>query len=141
MQVDNKLLDDLARVAAGAAGAVTGLRDEVEAQMRQRMERLLAHADVVTREEFEVVRELAANARREQEALAKTVAVLERRVAELEGGGPKAPARTERKAPAKTQAKTAAKAAPRTAAKRPAPAKTRSNAKKAATAKKDDKAD
>ena len=64
MQVDNKLLDDLARVAAGAAGAVTGLRDEVEAQMRQRMERILARMDVVTREEFEVVRELAANARR-----------------------------------------------------------------------------
>ena len=133
MQVDNKLLDDLARVAAGAAGAVTGLRDEVEAQMRQRMERLLAHADVVSRDEFEVVRELAANARREQEALAKTVAALEQRIAALEGGAPKTPA--------KTAPKTRAKAAPRTAAKRPASAKSRSTAKKAATAKKDDKAD
>ena len=125
MQVDNKLLDDLARVAAGAAGAVTGLRDEVEAQMRQRMERLLAHMDVVTREEFEVVRELAANARREQEALAATVTALERRIAELEGGAPKA----------------AAKAAPRTVAKRPAASKTRKPAKKSATAKKDDTPD
>ncbi len=125
MQVDNKLLDDLARVAAGAAGAVTGLRDEVEAQMRQRMERLLAHMDVVTREEFEVVRELAANARREQEALAETVTALERRIAELEGRAPKA----------------AAKAAPRKAAKRPAAPKTRKPAKTSAAAKKDDKPD
>ena len=125
MQVDNKLLDDLARVAAGAAGAVTGLRDEVEAQMRQRMERLLAHMDVVTREEFEVVRELAANARREQEALAATVTALERRIAELEGKAPKA----------------AAKTAPRTAAKRPAAPKTRKPAKTSAAAKKDDKPD
>ena len=125
MQVDNKLLDDLARVAAGAAGAVTGLRDEVEAQMRQRMERLLAHMDVVTREEFEVVRELAANARREQEALAATVTALERRISELQGGPPKA----------------AAKAAPRIAAKRPAAVKTRKPAKKSAAVKKDDKPD
>ncbi len=123
MQVDNKLLDDLARVAAGAAGAVTGLRDEVEAQMRQRIERLLANMDVVTREEFEVVRELAANARREQEALSKTVAALERRVAALEGGAPKA-ARAR---------KTAEKAAP----KRPAAAKPRKPARKSESAKKD----
>ena len=125
MQVDNKLLDDLARVAAGAAGAVSGLRDEVEAQMRQRMERLLAHMDVVTREEFEVVRELAANARREQEALSKTVEALEKRLAALEGGAPEA------------QAKPAARAA----AKRPAAAKPRKPAKKAATGKKDEKPD
>lgn len=92
MQVDNKLLDDLARVAAGAAGAVTGLRDEVEAQMRQRMERLLSRMDLVTREEFEVVRELAANARREQEALAKTVAALEQRLAAMDGTPARKPA-------------------------------------------------
>ena len=125
MQVDNKLLDDLARVAAGAAGAVTGLRDEVEAQMRQRMERLLAHMDVVTREEFEVVRELAANARQEQEALSMTVQALEKRLADLEGKGPKA------------QAKPAARAT----VKRPAAAKSRKPARKAAAAKKDEKPD
>ncbi|NNG04869.1 MAG: accessory factor UbiK family protein [Inquilinus sp.] len=84
MQVDNKLLDDMARVAAGAVGAVTGVRDEVEAQMRQRFERLLSRMDLVSREEFEVVRELAANARREQEALVARVEALERRL----GGAP-----------------------------------------------------
>ena len=125
MQVDNKLLDDLARVAAGAAGAVTGLRDEVEAQMRQRMERLLAHMDVVTREEFEVVRELAANARREQEALSKSVAALEKRIAALDGGASKA----------------APKPAVRSAAKRPVASKTRKPGKKATPGKTDDKPD
>ncbi len=143
MQVDNKLLDDLARVAAGAAGAVSGLREEVEAQMRQRMERLLANMDVVTREEFEVVRELAANARREQEALAKTVAALEQRIAALEGGAPKVLAKSGAKTGTKTGAKTGAKSEtkPRAAAKQPAAAKSRKPARKAATAKKDETPD
>jgi len=113
MQVDNKLLDDLARVAAGAAGAVTGIRDEVEAQMRQRMERLLARMDVVSREEFEVVRELAANARREQEALALKVADLERR---LSGFGGSAPRKSAPPATKKTTATKARKPAKKSAA-------------------------
>ena len=104
MQVDNKILDDMARVAAGAVGAVTGVRDEVEAQMRQRFERLLSRMDVVSREEFEVVRELAANARREQEALTARVEALERRLA----GAPKqkpAAKRASEKKPAAAKAK------------------------------------
>lgn len=108
MQVDNKLLDDLARVAAGAAGTVSGLRDEIEAQMRQRMERLLARMDVVSREEFEVVRELAANARREQEALEKKVAALERRLAEF--GGPPTPKPAPKPAPPAVKKRAAPKA-------------------------------
>ena len=105
MQVDNKLLDDLARVAAGAAGAVTGIRDEVEAQMRQRMERLLARMDVVSREEFEIVRELATNARQEQEALALKVADLERRLSEFGGSAPRKSASPAAKKPAALRAK------------------------------------
>ena len=99
MQVDNKLLDDLARVAAGAAGAVTGLRDEVEAQMRQRMERVLARMDLVTREEFEVVRELAVNARREQEAAGQDRGGAGRAV----GGAGRRPGRAETGRPARCE--------------------------------------
>ena len=77
MQVDNKLLDDLARVAAGAFGTVVGMREEVEAQLRQRFERVLSRMDLVSREEFEVVREMAAKARDEQEAMAARMAALE----------------------------------------------------------------
>lgn len=80
MQTDNKLLDDLARVAAGAFGTIFGMKDEVEAQLRQQFERVLSRMDVVTREEFEAVREMAAKARSEQEAMAARLEALEQRL-------------------------------------------------------------
>jgi BMFP domain-containing protein YqiC len=83
MQVDNKLLDDLARVAGGAIGALTGLRGEVEAQVRQQFERILSQMDVVSREEFEAAREMAVKARTEQEDLTERVTALEALVATL----------------------------------------------------------
>lgn len=82
MQTDNKLLDDLARVAAGAFGTIFGMRDEMEAQLRQQFERVLSRMDVVSREEFEAVRDMAAKARSEQEAMAARLEALERRLAE-----------------------------------------------------------
>ena len=84
MQVDNRFLDDLARVANGAVGALSGIREEVEAMVRQRAERLLADMDLVTREEFEAVKAVAAKARLEQEALEDRVANLEAALAELQ---------------------------------------------------------
>ncbi|HSK41099.1 MAG TPA: accessory factor UbiK family protein [Arenibaculum sp.] len=83
MQVDNKILDDLARVAGGAMGALSGLRNEAEVQMRQQFERILSQMDVVRREEFDAVREMAAMARAEQETLAERVTALEAMVATL----------------------------------------------------------
>lgn len=83
MQVDNKLLDDLARVAGGALGALSNLREEAEAQMRQQFERILSRMDVVSREEHEAVRAIAAKAREEQEALTERVIALEATVATL----------------------------------------------------------
>ncbi|HYH38929.1 MAG TPA: accessory factor UbiK family protein [Azospirillum sp.] len=83
MQVDNKLLDDLARVAGGALGALSNLREEAEAQMRQQFERILSRMDVVSREEFDAVRAMAAKAREEQETLAERVVALEATVATL----------------------------------------------------------
>jgi BMFP domain-containing protein YqiC len=77
MQVDNRLLDDLARMASGAAGALSGVRGELEARMKQQFERILADMDVVPRDEFEAVKAMAAKARLEQEALEKRVAALE----------------------------------------------------------------
>ncbi len=77
MQVDNRLLDDLARVAGGAIGALSGVRGEVEARLKEQFRRILGEMDTVSREEFEVVREVAANARAEQEKLEARVAALE----------------------------------------------------------------
>ena len=62
-------------------GTVAGLRREVEATVRAQLERMLAGMDLVRRDEFEAVRELAANARAEQERLAERVAALEARLA------------------------------------------------------------
>ncbi|WP_035707578.1 accessory factor UbiK family protein [Niveispirillum irakense] len=87
MQIENKLLDDLARIASGAAGALSGIRGEVEAQFRQQFERILSQMDVVSREEFEAVKASAAEARARQEVLEEKLAAsspLEERVAKLE---------------------------------------------------------
>ena len=81
MQIENRFLDDLARVANGAIGALSGVREEIEALVRQRVDRFLADMDLVTREEFEAVKEVAARARTEQEALEHRVAALEAKLA------------------------------------------------------------
>ncbi len=77
MQTQNKLLDDLARVASGAIGVAAGMREEVEARLRDQFERVLARMDLVSREEFEAVKAMAAKARDEQEVLGERLAALE----------------------------------------------------------------
>lgn len=77
MQSQNRIFDDIARVAGGALGALTSLKDEIEAMVRDRMERFMADGNFVRREEFDVVRAMAAEARAEQERLAARVAALE----------------------------------------------------------------
>jgi BMFP domain-containing protein YqiC len=85
MQTENRLFDDLARMANGALNTLSGLREEVESRVRERVERMLADMDMVPREEFEAIKAMAQKARAEQEDLATRVADLERRVAELSG--------------------------------------------------------
>jgi BMFP domain-containing protein YqiC len=89
--MENRILDDLAKAAAGALSGVAGVRQEVEAKLRQQFERILANMEVVKREEFEVVRAMAAKAREEQELLSARVAALEERLkATLAEPGPRA---------------------------------------------------
>lgn len=80
MQTENPFLDDLARAASGALGALSGMRNEVEAQIKSRLEAWFKSQNLVTREEFEVVKAMAAKARQENESLAARVAELERRL-------------------------------------------------------------
>lgn len=84
MQSQNRVLDDLARVASGAIGVAAGMREEIEARFREQFERVLSRMDVVSREEFEVVRAMAVAAREEQETLSARVQALEDRLAEQE---------------------------------------------------------
>jgi BMFP domain-containing protein YqiC len=81
MQSQNRIFDDIARVAAGAMGALTGVRGEVESRIRDQLERLLAGMDLVSREEFEAVKAMAAKAREEQEILQRRLDTLEGRAA------------------------------------------------------------
>ncbi|HWK44145.1 MAG TPA: accessory factor UbiK family protein [Stellaceae bacterium] len=83
MQGDNRLFDDLSRVATGAFSALAGVREEVEVRAREQFEKLLGRANLVTREEFDVVQAMAAKARAEQEVLADRLAALEARLAAL----------------------------------------------------------
>jgi BMFP domain-containing protein YqiC len=85
MQTDNRLLDDIARAASGALGALSGVRNEIEAQLRAMMERWLKSQDLVTREEFEVVKEMASRARAENETLQERLAALEAALAARSG--------------------------------------------------------
>ena len=77
MQTENRLLDDLARLASSAMGAAAGVRAEIEARIKAQLERMMADIDRVPRDEFEAVKQMAATARAEQEALALRVAALE----------------------------------------------------------------
>ena len=80
MQSDNRLFEDLSRVATGAFSALAGVRDEVETRIREQVEKILARLNLVTREEFDAVQAMAARARAEQEALELRVAALESRL-------------------------------------------------------------
>ncbi len=82
MQIGKRMLDDLARVTAGAAGTAGAVRDEMESAFRDRMQQLLDSMDVVRREDFEAVQAMAQNARMAQEQLEARVAALEARLAE-----------------------------------------------------------
>ncbi len=77
MQTDNRLLDDLSRIATGALGALQGVKGEVEQAFRQRLERALAEMELVSREEFEAVKAMAEAAREENIRLAERLAALE----------------------------------------------------------------
>jgi len=76
-QTSGRLFDDLSRLITDAAGLAEGARREVETVVKAQLERLLAGMDVVTREEFEAVKDMAAKARSENEALAARIAALE----------------------------------------------------------------
>jgi len=95
MQSQNRFFDDIARVAGGAVGALSGVRADIEARLRDQLERVLAGMDLVGREEFEAVKAMAAKARTEQEALLQRIAALESRIAES-GERPARPTRGKR---------------------------------------------
>ena len=75
----NKLLDDLTGLATGLGIAAQGVRDEVEQAMRSRIDAILSENNMVTREEFEAVRDMAVAAREENAALRAELDALKKR--------------------------------------------------------------
>lgn len=80
MQGSNRLLDDVARLFTDAAGAAQGVRREAETMVKGQIERLIRDMDVASREEVEVLRDLVAALRNQNDALAVRVAALEARL-------------------------------------------------------------
>jgi BMFP domain-containing protein YqiC len=97
----NRLLDDVARLMTDAAGAAQGIRREAETVVKSQIERLLREMDMVTREDFEAVREMAIIAREENDKLAARMSALERRLAVLEA--PSSVPQAAKPAPAKAR--------------------------------------
>ena len=77
MAAPNRFFEDATRVAGGAMGTLAGVKREVESMVRHQLHRLLAGMDLVTREEFDAVKEMAAKARTENEKLEARLAALE----------------------------------------------------------------
>jgi BMFP domain-containing protein YqiC len=77
MQTRNPFFDELAKLATGAAGVAQGMGEEARAFWRAQVERIIADMDLVRRDEYEALKELATNARREAEALKVRLDALE----------------------------------------------------------------
>jgi BMFP domain-containing protein YqiC len=81
VQTTGRLYDEFARLMNDAAGVAQGVRREFDTVLRTQAERILRDLDVVHREEFEAVKEMARLAREENEALTARIAALEARFA------------------------------------------------------------
>jgi BMFP domain-containing protein YqiC len=77
MQSQSSVFDDLAKLMTGAMGMAQGMQDEAKSFMRSHADRFIAEMDLVSREEFEAVKQMAADARAEADALKARLAALE----------------------------------------------------------------
>lgn len=99
----NRLLDDLAKLMTDAAGAAQGVRREVETAFRAQAERMLNNMDVVQREEFDAVSDMARKAREENLKLAARIEALEARLGDE--AAPQAPGKAAKPSTGRTAKK------------------------------------
>ena len=85
-QTTGRLYDEFAKLMNDAAGVAQGVRREFDSVLRTQAERLLRDLDVVHREEFEAVKDMARLAREENEALKARIAALEAKLGTPSGG-------------------------------------------------------
>ncbi len=77
MQTTSSVFDDLARLMTGAMGMAQGVGDEAKSFMRAQADRFVAEMDLVSRDEFDAVKQMAAEARAEADALRTRIEALE----------------------------------------------------------------
>jgi BMFP domain-containing protein YqiC len=87
VQTTNRIFDEMAKLMNDAAGVASGVRKEVETIFQAQAERILRNLDVVTREEFEAIKEMAAKARDENERLSARIAEIEKKLRAAPKGG------------------------------------------------------
>lgn len=80
MQTTNKFMDDMAKLATGAVGAAHSIKGELEGTFQAWLDRQLAGMDLVSREEFETVREMAEKARMENDDLRAEIDLLKKKI-------------------------------------------------------------
>jgi BMFP domain-containing protein YqiC len=76
MQNQNPLFEDLSRLMSSVAGTMAGAGREAEARMREKLREAVGGLDMVSREEFDAVKAMAAETRAELEALKAEIAAL-----------------------------------------------------------------
>jgi len=86
-QTSNRFFDEVARLMNDAAGVAQGIKREVDTMSKTQAEKWLRDLDLVKREEFEAVKDMARLAREENEVLRTRIAALEAKL----GAGPSAP--------------------------------------------------
>jgi BMFP domain-containing protein YqiC len=86
-QTSNRFFDEIGRLMNDAAGAAQGLKREIDTIVRNQADKILSDLDIVKREEFEAVKDMARLAREETEALKARIAALEAKL----GVSPSAP--------------------------------------------------
>ncbi|MCB1496886.1 MAG: accessory factor UbiK family protein [Bauldia sp.] len=106
-QTSNRMFDELARLMTDAANVAQGVRREASTAFRSQAESWIAELDLVRRDEFDAVREMASRAREENEKLAARVAELEAQLKTAQVKAPKtaAKAASSRSASVKTASK------------------------------------
>jgi len=87
-QTTNRFFDEIGRLMNDAAGAAQGMKREFDSVWRSQAEKFLREMDLVKREEFEAVKDMARLAREENEALKARIAALEAKL----GVSPSGPA-------------------------------------------------
>jgi len=95
MQNESRIFEDFAKLVNGVAGTVAGVGREAEASMRERLREFVGGMDFVSREEFDAVKKLAADARAQIDVLTARLAVLEKASGQAshaggQGGAPRA---------------------------------------------------